>query len=59
MEFLKRINHYGQKASGITKIISDANAIVELIEGNPNPAKRKAKNKITKNITNNIIKKLF
>jgi hypothetical protein len=52
---LKELNHLGQKLSGFTKIISDANAVNELLNGNPNPAKRKAKNKITKKIINKFL----
>lgn len=55
---LKKLNHYGQELSKLTKKLSDLNAVNELINGNPNPAKRKIKNK-AKNKGFNLLKKLF
>ena len=55
---LKRLNHYGQELNKITKKLSDLNAVNELINGNPNPAKRKIKNKV-KNKGFNLLKKLL
>jgi len=51
---LKKINSMGQKVSKITKVISDTNAVNELVKGNTTPAKRKVKNKVK----NFIFKKL-
>ena len=54
---LKGLNHLGQKINkNILKPLSDLNAIEQLLEGHPNPAKRKAKNKLKRIIGNKIIK---
>lgn len=49
---LRKINHYGQEISKITKIISDANAGNELLHGNVKPTKKKLKNKVKNKLRN-------